>query len=101
MKPNSKVFLEAARLQFLYLTKHKYNVYACDNIGTARTTVLKLIETDYIGTPEHDFFHDYFRPTIDEFFNYVNDGSVGFWNRADQEERILALLLCAEILKTE
>lgn len=98
-KPSRAVFLLAAEIQLANMQGADSNDtshYACDNIGHAR---IKMgMGHHFCGTIDHEFFADRFKPEKREggWFGWWEDLPYG---RHDHESRILALLLCAEMLR--
>lgn len=95
-KPSPAIFLRAAELQFANMKEVHDNAsqYACDNIGYA--LIEAELDTKFNCTVEHDFFAAQFKleaHLFDGWWPPLADGS------HDHESRILALLLCAEMLK--
>lgn len=102
-----RAFLLAAEYQFLKMEDEKLNNddsfysktcefsrYSCDNLGSALISL--GLDDRYISTPEHDFYQSKIMPD--------NQGAFGWWpyqndGKWDHESRILALLLCAEMLR--
>ncbi len=114
-KPNRKVFSLAA--QKLFETKQYFDSvvgasyhspYACyciedaidDLFGASNHT-----DNSFAKSKEHQFFEEHFMPPREERHN-----AFGWWKSGthdnkfaghDWESRLLALLLCAEMLKSE
>jgi hypothetical protein len=95
-KPLHSVFLRAAELQLANkegADNRSTSCYSCDNIGHA--LIEAKLDNRFCGTVEHEFFAAWFRP---------GHLCCGWWpsladDSHDHESRILALLLCAEMLK--
>lgn len=112
-KPNHKVFTLAAEFLFNASRTDKaislgYSRYACDCISDARSELFGPIDYSPLPplktTPEQQFFEENFKPQKPY-------SCYGWWKASgtyennfeghDWESRILALLLCAEMLKSE
>lgn len=100
------VFLLAAEKQFYAMrlapqTAEACSDYACDNIGYA-VGKIDMGKEEYVKeSPEKDFFREKFKPELrpdilNGFFAWWPLLPDGGW---DHESRILALLLCAEMLR--
>ncbi len=92
---NPKVFELAAQLLctvYSDLYGEKFTIYGCCYaiIKAARdlSTESKLVEYQ----PYIDYIHDYF---------YPHDFSVYWWKMEEKTSRIIALTICAEILREE
>lgn len=94
-KPLRSVFLDAAQRQFDSYRRYRGNSnseYSCHNITYAR---LSLSLKRY-SVSELMMYQKYFEPKGKEYQGWWPLLKNGKW---DNESRILALLLCAEILR--
>jgi hypothetical protein len=112
--PRRSVFLLAAKLQFIASVEkpsdaNNYSNYACDNLAEAAHT---LNLPPYGETPECLMFETYFKPeNLPKYQLYWWPPKRWYKSRRprttrdiypcqwDHESRILALLLCAEMLR--
>ena len=90
--PLRSVFLLAAEKQLLRPLQS--SMFACNNLSYAyRELILHNSGWSFEPTAEHKMFRKYF----------LTEGRSGpggaWWGDSDQEARILALLLCAEMLR--
>lgn len=104
MRPLRSVFLRAAEYQhdrmdaYINGTFSPYSRFACDNINWASKQIRELALCEYCTT-EVEYFRRrfYMGPygcsQLGAWWDLRNDGA---W---DYESRILALLLCAEMLR--
>lgn len=102
MRPLRSVFLLAAELQhgedtiWINNTSCYSSTYACNNVKISHRyirgyDVENSVDIKYFqNSVDIKYFQKYFKP--------VNSGSV-WWQDNENEARILALLLCAEMLR--
>lgn len=106
-KPNHKVFTLAAQMltqarESAENSEHSfYSRFACDCIYDARVELFGPNDY-YETTPEQQFFEENFKPQspYDAFGWWKTGNYDNNFKGHDWESRILALLLCAEMLKS-
>lgn len=106
-RPKRSIFLEAAYRQFLRrdnlyptggyffdaerLERIQYRKYSCENIATVKSEMTN----EHIGWWDHDTDTDL------KFYHRLYSSEYGniWWDETDNESRIYALLLTAEMLR--